>query len=610
MSTNIFGNAPNQVPTNADLGGMAYQDPRFVVIAGGNVYPTNFSTGNAQIGTNWGTGSNANVQVGNVSVLNATTGNIITLVAPNLSSTNVYVAGSDSTSPTTGALQVVGGLGVTANVHIAGNLYVTGNTFALSTEDLRVEDSIIELHTFANLAPLTTNDGRDIGIKMHYYDVADNHAFLGRANDTGFLEWYAAGTEGVGNVFVGSNYGTVKAGEFLSVNATSSTSTTTGAVVVTGGVGIGAGLYVNGTTYLQNFSSSNAQVTGGHVTGITGGAFTTMVATNFSSGNIYQSAADTLVATNFSSSNIRTTGGSVTGFTGAATTLVATNFSSGNIYQSAADTLVATNFSSGNLLMPAGTVLHGGGIGSSGFTAGIGSPTGNLWIRGNVELTSGNTIVAPLRFRPSASGAVLSTLANGAVEYDGLTLTFISDNRYGRAAIPATIYTSGTGVSLTPTATGETTNQNLFPAANDTITLPTGTYYIKMVILVTRGATSTTSAQLRIRIAGSGTAAGTFSGTAIGSIAAGGATNQFMFSGVTLAVDNLVTAASTTAAGVYNVIVEGVMRVTTAGTFIPQYSLSAALTGATTATAPSALNFMTIQQMATSSSVAATGGFA
>jgi hypothetical protein len=60
---------------------------------------------------------------------------------------------------------------------------------------------VINLHTQANLAPWTFNDGKDIGIKMHYYDTIDSHAALVRANDTGYLEWYGRGTEGVGNVF-------------------------------------------------------------------------------------------------------------------------------------------------------------------------------------------------------------------------------------------------------------------------------------------------------------------------------------------------------------------------------------------------------------------------
>jgi hypothetical protein len=53
----------------------------------------------------------------------------------------------------------------------------------------------------------------------------------------------------------------------------------------------------------------------------------------------------------------------------------------------------------------------------------------------------------------------------------------------------------------------------------------------------------------------------------------------------------------------------GILRVTTAGTFIPQFSLSAALTGATTGTAPAAQNYMTIASIATSGSAAATGAW-
>lgn len=313
MSTNIFGNAPNQVPTNADLGGMAYQDPRFVVVAGGNVNPTNFGTSNAQ------------VLAGNITGIHhlaATAGNITTLVAGNFSAANINMAGTtttsgtvnitnatDSTSPSSGALVVTGGVGIVANLHVGGNLFVTGNTFTLSTEDLRVQDSIIELHTFANLSPHITNDGRDIGIKMHYYDTQDSHAFLGRSNNTGYLEWYDRGIEGFGNVFQGNTYGIFKAGGALLVNSTPSTSTTTGVLVVTGGVGVGAGMYVNGTSWFQNASFSNLS--------LVGGSATTLVATDFSSSNIYTTSAH---AVNLSSGNVAVNGNIVVGPSGASGT--------------------------------------------------------------------------------------------------------------------------------------------------------------------------------------------------------------------------------------------------------------------------------------------------
>jgi hypothetical protein len=608
MSTNIFGNAPNQVPTNADLGGMAYQDPRFVVIAGGNVNPTNFSTSNAQILAGNLTG---------IHHLAVTAGNITTLVADNFSAGNINMTGTtttsgtvqvtnttDSVGPSSGAVTVSGGVGVTGNLHVGGNLFVTGNTFSLSTEDLKVQDSIIELHTFANLAPLTTNDGRDIGLKMHYYDVADSHAFVGRANDTGFLEWYAKGTEGAGNVFVGSNYGTVKAGEFLSVNATSSTSTTTGAVRVTGGVGIGDGLYVNGATWLQNASLANTVITGGTATTLQVDNFSsaniyqsaagTLVATNFSSGNIYQSAAGTLVATNFSSGNI---------YQSAAGTLVATNFSSGNIYQSHAGTFVSDNFSSANLLFAVGTVLHGAGIGSGGAVAGIGAAggTGNLWIQSaNLSLKAGTTDLAPIRF---ASGTNLTSIEAGALEYDGFSLYVTPSAGFGRAPAVGEIFTSGIGTS----GIAATTNYALFAAAGDTITLPIGTYYYTIAFQATV-ATSTVSATMNLALRGAGTAVGsaTFNGTS--SITAGGAANQFQVAGTALTGAMVVTAASAVAGRVYVVRGSGILKVTSAGTLIPAYQWSATLTsGAVTLVAD---NFMTITPLSSSGSATKTGGFA
>lgn len=224
-----------------------------------------------------------------------------------------------------------------------------------------------------------------------------------------------------------------------------------------------------------------------------------------------------------------------------------------------------------------------------------------------LTIGAGNTTYAPLQF---TSGTNVSAPAAGEMEYDGNVLTFTPSTNYGRATIPSTVYTSGSGTNLTPTATGEATAQALFPAPGDTITLPIGTYNISLVALITRGATSTTSATARINLGGGGTAVGTFSGTSISSIAAGGASSLFTFNAAALTVDNVVTAALAVAGGVYNIYLTGILRITTAGTFIPKYSLSAALTGATTATTPSALNYMIIQNLATNGTVAATGGWA
>ena len=362
--------SPNVRVTGGSVVGVtgAYTTLQADNFSSANIYQ---SAAGTLVATNLSSGNIYQSAAGTLVVTNLSTGNLYqsaagTLVSTNFSSGNARITGGYADNFPIGAnvrapgyfsiMNAHSDSAVYANLTITGNLTVVGNISSVGSADLAISDSIINLHTNPNLDPWTVNDGKDIGIKFHYYDTLDTHAFIGRANDSGFLEWYAKGTETTGNVFVGSHYGTIKAGEFLSVNNVPSTSTTSGAIRVTGGIGIGNGLYVNGTSWFQNASTANAVITGGSATGVTVAA-TTLVATNFSSGNIYQSAAGTLVATNFSSGNIRVTGGSATGVTVAATTLVSTNFSSANIYQSAADTFVATNLSSGNLRVTGGSLV-------------------------------------------------------------------------------------------------------------------------------------------------------------------------------------------------------------------------------------------------------------
>jgi hypothetical protein len=189
----------------------------------------------------------------------------ITKVAGNL----VAHSGTQSTSTTTGALVVVGGVGISANTTIgqnlvvqgnaiiSGNLLVSGAQVILGTTDLAVIDAVINIHTLANLAPWTVNDGKDIGLKFHYYDGVDSHAFLGRVNSSRSLEFYGAGTEGSGNTFTGTAYGTIKAGEFFSANTTDSSSIATGAFRTFGGAGIYSNVFVGKSATFNANSATN-----------------------------------------------------------------------------------------------------------------------------------------------------------------------------------------------------------------------------------------------------------------------------------------------------------------------------------------------------------------
>jgi hypothetical protein len=163
------------------------------------------------------------------------------------------------------------------NVTITSNLNIVGNTTFYGYSDLTITDSILNLHTQANLAPWTFDDGKDIGIKMHYYDGQDSHAALVRANDTKYLEWYARGTEISGNTFAGSAYGVIKTGELILANTTPATGPNTGALQVWGGASISGNLYIgNLQADLSIFAAINNTPIGNAVPST--GAFTTLSA--------------------------------------------------------------------------------------------------------------------------------------------------------------------------------------------------------------------------------------------------------------------------------------------------------------------------------------------
>ena len=164
-----------------------------------------------------------------------------------------------SGSATSGALTVIGGIGVggnstfganltvNGNAIVAGNLTVNGTFEYINTTITTHVDPVLELNTGMNGTALAVDNLADVGLKMHYFDTADRTSFVGRAHDSGFLEYYAIGTES-GNVFSGT-YGTIKGGAVLVSNSTTATSTTSGALQVTGGAGIGGNLYIGSTMF-------------------------------------------------------------------------------------------------------------------------------------------------------------------------------------------------------------------------------------------------------------------------------------------------------------------------------------------------------------------------
>jgi hypothetical protein len=154
-------------------------------------------------------------------------------------------------------------------VYIGGITNHTGNV-AFDGPLVTHFDSIIDIHTFGNLAAWATDDGKDIGLRMHYYKGADKMAFLGWENTTETLQYLQDAIETNSNV--SGTFGNVKFGSLTLSNSTASSSTTTGALVVSGGAGIAGAVYTgsvydNGTRVVSTSSGAgNLSISAGAIT--------------------------------------------------------------------------------------------------------------------------------------------------------------------------------------------------------------------------------------------------------------------------------------------------------------------------------------------------------
>lgn len=350
--------------------------------------------------------STANI-AGNARIANLTVNNAF--VASTVTSTgNTYVQDS---------LNVTNNVAVTKNVVIGGNLTVLGNTVTVSSADLAIKDSLINLHT-VGLAPLTLDDGKDIGLVFHYYKTTDKHAALVWANDSQALEFYADGVESGGNTFTGT-YGNIKVGSLYASNTTAAISKTTGTIVTQGGVGVGGNVFATG--FNGNLDGTRANVGNLTVTGyvagslnfvgadtiyINGSAVSTSAA-SFSGGSVpgyslFNAVLETrgnLFANSQVASLGITTGALVVnggvGISGALNVGGAISASSinavigsGTAYSGAFTTLTTTGVinSTGNIVAGSGTLSTGVTTGALVVKGGAGI-SGNLYVGGSINST-------------------------------------------------------------------------------------------------------------------------------------------------------------------------------------------------------------------------------
>ena len=128
-----------------------------------------------------------------------------------VTATNIVIStNTNAVSTTTGALVVSGGVGIGGDLYVGGNFYAGG-------------EAVLTTASFA----YSVAEGDDIKITI--------------SSSTGFLVFSNAST-----LQTVTNRGNSTTNKIIISNATESTSTTTGALIVRGGIGIGGNSYIEG----------------------------------------------------------------------------------------------------------------------------------------------------------------------------------------------------------------------------------------------------------------------------------------------------------------------------------------------------------------------------
>ena len=195
-------------------------------------------------------GANVSGQVGNALVA----GTVYTAAQPAITS-----VGTLTSLAVTGALAA-------GDTTVTGNLTVTGTTTTVNSTVTQISDPIVELGGGANGAALSTNDGKERGQLMHYYDGGVKDAFMGWMNTN--AEFTFASNVAVSNNSVTvTTLGKIKAGDANLGNAVTSNYFVGNGSLLTGIIASGG----TSTTLANGTSNVNIATSSGDITMGVGG---------------------------------------------------------------------------------------------------------------------------------------------------------------------------------------------------------------------------------------------------------------------------------------------------------------------------------------------------
>ena len=398
-----------------------------------------------------------------------------------INNTATITATTASVSTNTGALTVAGGVGIGGALYAANTSYVAGaqiittatiSNFAVgtaTTSSFANTATNIVVSTASNNASyyitfVSTTSGQlgvlsDAGSKLTYNPGTSVLAIASTATSTSTTTGALIVTGGVGvggNIYAGNIYsngalvatgvaafngGNVSNIVYINTQA-GTTSTTTGALVVQGGVGVGGGVYVGGTVTATTISTVGGN---GSITGVY-----QLTSQNISASgnvNISGSVVSVLTSTNTASAVSTTTGALVVaGGVGVGGAVYASSFVTqggtgviSGAYQISSQyfistaTIAATSTTTGALQLTGGA-----GIGGSLYVGGNIDVAGNLTFSGSSSATFSTLVITGTTPSNSTNTGALRVAGGAGIQGN----TYVGGNLFvnnGSQVIPTTI---------------------------------------------------------------------------------------------------------------------------------------------------------------------------
>jgi hypothetical protein len=493
--------------TNTNVNGLTSTGN--IVAASGTV-ATNYTTGAIVVPGGGGVGITGDLWVqgpstfaGNIVAGNIVlSGNINVPVGGTFSNTGVffgnaggigalYAGTSTYTALPTTVLQMSGNVDSYAQVNFQNiNSGASASTDFVLTADngddndgyinLGINSSTFDDPAFAGYYP---NDGYLI---MHGLEPSTGNLNIHSHNQNSVIKLIVGG-------FSDANIrATVSKTGFRVNTATASASTTSGALIVDGGVGIGGNIHaaainatpVGNTTpstgnftsltatnsqfttlVVTNFSSGNAVISGGYISALTNASIIDATVTNLNSTN---ANATTLVATNFSTANAVITGGSLDAISIGATTPSTGNFTTANAtsFTGYTATIATVNSTNGNITTVNTTTVNA----DTTTSVNINTTNGNVttlvaanFSTANAQITGGYIDGAPIGPNTASTGNFTTANANSVTAY----------------TVGATTLNSTTGNVTTLYAQNFSTANAIITGGNITIATGNGTAYVQ-----------------------------------------------------------------------------------------------------------------------------------